>query len=81
MSTKHKTYVREMRAKKGIGINRLSMLSGVGNGTIMGLEKNELHDPQVGTLMRIAKVLGVEFTDLINFDAYKESLEGKENDR
>ena len=71
-----KTYVREKRKIKGIGIGKLAKLAGVGNATIMSLEDNPNHDPQVGTLLKIAKVLDVNFIDLINFEAYEEA--GKE---
>lgn len=77
---KNKTYVLEKRKEKGIGIVKLARLAGVGTATIMGLEENSNHDPQVGTLLKIAKVLDVKFIDLINFEAYEEARKEKQND-
>jgi transcriptional regulator with XRE-family HTH domain len=67
-----RTFVKKIRNEKGLGINKLCIMAGVGTASIVGLEKEDKDfDPQVGTLIKIADALNVELIELVNFDAYR----------
>ena len=56
--------IKELREKKGLTQTELSKESGVSRVTIILLENGEEHEPKVGTLKAIAKVLDVPVSKL-----------------
>lgn len=58
--------IRAFRHAKGISQDELARLSGVSYNTIVKLEKKDKAvNPTIGTLEKIAQVLGVEIRELI----------------
>lgn len=63
-----RTSVHEKRSEKRISRCELVRLTGLSESHITRIERNEV-DPQIGTLAKIAKALGVKVADLIEEDA------------
>ncbi len=57
--------VREIAEKKGMGMNKLSRLADVNIKTIRRLYDDSHYSPTVNTLSKLARVLGVSTSELI----------------
>lgn len=57
-------HLKEHREHMGLSVRRLAELSGVHYVTIVKLEGGKL-DPQLSTLMKLCKALGVTLTELV----------------
>ncbi len=59
--------IRRYRKEKGLFQEDLSRLSGISYNTIVKLERRDRPiNPTIGTLIRIAEVLGVSVVDLVS---------------
>ena len=59
-----RTIVQETRERLGISRYELIKRTGLGEAHITKIERHKV-DPQIGTLAKIAKALGVKVADLI----------------
>ena len=57
--------VKDVCQKKGMGMSKLSRLSDISYKTIQKVCRNPYHDASLSTLNRIAKVLNVPATELL----------------
>jgi transcriptional regulator with XRE-family HTH domain len=57
--------VKDIAQGKGVGIAKLSRLSDISYKTIQKVWRNPYHDASLSTLNRIAKVLNVPATELL----------------
>lgn len=62
----YKLYIKEERLKKGLSIEKLAMLSGVGKSTISNIE-NDIVTPKLDTIIRLSLALKID----INNDLFK----------
>ena len=62
-----RTIVREIREQLGVSRYALIKRTGIGENHITKIERNQV-DPQIGTLAKIARALGVKISDLIEED-------------
>ncbi|CDA90549.1 prophage LambdaSa1 transcriptional regulator Cro/CI family [Firmicutes bacterium CAG:238] len=56
--------IKEIREKKGMTQEKLSQISGVSRAIIAGLESGARANTQTDTLLKIAKALEVEVSDI-----------------
>lgn len=71
--------LRELREKRGLGVNQLSMQSGVSSGLISKIENKERGTPKPETIEKLAKGLKIKYEDLMEKADYLESK--KERDQ
>ena len=57
--------VKEVAQEKNIGMAKLSRLSDISYKTVQKVWRNPYHDASISTINRIAKVLSVPATDLL----------------
>lgn len=57
--------IREIRISKGVKFDELAFLSGVSRTYLSRLERNRIPDSKVSTYHRIAKVLDVDWKELV----------------
>lgn len=57
--------VKEVAQEKNVGMAKLSRLSDISYKTVQKVWRNPYHDASISTINRIAKVLGVPATDLL----------------
>ncbi|WP_268904529.1 helix-turn-helix domain-containing protein [Dictyobacter aurantiacus] len=57
--------VKEVAQEKGMGLAKLSRLSDISYKTIQKIWRNPYHDASLSTLNRIARVLAVPATELL----------------
>jgi transcriptional regulator with XRE-family HTH domain len=57
--------IRNLRAKKGISQDRLSKLADLSLNTVVKVESGRNPNPTIGTLLKIAKSLGVDVNELV----------------
>lgn len=57
--------IREIRIAKGIRFEDLAYLSGITSTYLSRLERNRIPDSKVSTYQRIARVLGVDWKELV----------------
>ena len=58
-------HIKEVAQEKGVGMAKLSRLSDISYKTIQKVWRNPYHDASLSTLNRIAKVLNVPATELL----------------
>ena len=58
--------IRELRNKKGISQEKLARLANVSYSTIVKIESGESKNPTFGTMMGIAKALGISLDQVAN---------------
>lgn len=58
--------LKQAREKQGLGIVKLSKLSGISASVIHAIESKEGYDPQIGTLVTLADALNVAVVDLLD---------------
>ena len=63
--------IKEIRESKGIGVNKLSRISGISAGYISALERGEKQNPSQNTLNKLAAALDITLQDLINYETNK----------
>ncbi len=56
----------ELCEAKEITINRLAVLSGLTQSTVDGILKGRSKNPQLNTLLRISRGLGISLSELLN---------------
>lgn len=56
--------IKECREKAGISQQELSQKSGVGRVTLSGLESGRVTVTSTGTILKIAKALGVQVSEI-----------------
>lgn len=57
--------VKEVAQEKNVGMAKLSRLSDISYKTVQKIWRNPYHDASISTINRIAKVLSVPATDLL----------------
>jgi transcriptional regulator with XRE-family HTH domain len=57
--------IKNIRVKKGISQDRLSKLADLSLNTIVKVESGKSPNPTIGTLMKIARSLGVSINEII----------------
>jgi transcriptional regulator with XRE-family HTH domain len=57
--------VKEVAQEKNVGMAKLSRLSDISYKTVQKIWRNPYHDASISTINRIAKVLNVPATDLL----------------
>lgn len=60
------TKLKEIRTKRGLGVNQLGTISGVSPSLISKIENGERGIPKPGTLKKLAKGLKMDYSDLLN---------------
>jgi putative transcriptional regulator len=63
--------MRILRGQAGLTQEALASKSGVTATTIAAIEQGRRHDPHIGTIMRLARALGVDIQEL-----FKEATHG-----
>jgi len=58
--------IKKLRRAKGLSQDRLSKLADVSYNSIIKLEREEITNPTIKTLQKIAKALEVQVDDLIS---------------
>lgn len=71
--------LRELREKRGLGVNQLAMQSGVSSGLISKIENKERGTPKPDTIEKLAKGLKIKYEELMALADYT-SLSIKERD-
>jgi len=56
----------ELCRERGISINRLAILSGLTQSTVDGILKGRSKNPQLVTLLRISKGLGISVSEFLD---------------
>jgi transcriptional regulator with XRE-family HTH domain len=57
--------VKEVAQEKSVGMAKLSRLSDISYKTVQKIWRNPYHDASISTINRIAKVLNIPATDLL----------------
>lgn len=57
--------IREIRISKGMRFEELSYMSGIRSTYLSRLERNKIPDSKVSTFQRIARILEVDWKDLV----------------
>lgn len=65
--------LRELREKRGLGVNQLSMQSGVSSGLISKIENKERGTPKPETIEKLAKGLKMKYEELMEKAEYLET--------
>jgi transcriptional regulator with XRE-family HTH domain len=71
--------LRELREKRGVGVNQLAMQSGVSSGLISKIENKERGTPKPETIEKLAKGLKMKYEELMSLAEYTSSI-GKERE-
>lgn len=71
--------LRDLREKRGLGVNQLAMHSGVSSGLISKIENKERGTPKPDTIEKLAKGLKIKYEDLMSLADYTSS-NNKERD-
>ena len=58
--------IAEIRAQKKLGVREFALIAGIEHPQLINIEKGRV-DIRVGTLLKIAKGLGVEAKELLDF--------------
>ncbi|PKM78124.1 MAG: XRE family transcriptional regulator [Firmicutes bacterium HGW-Firmicutes-15] len=58
--------IEELCKERGISINRLAVLSGLTQSTVDGILKGRSKNPQLVTLLRISKGLGMSISEFLD---------------
>jgi len=66
--------IKRLREEKGLGINELSRISGVNASYISAMERGEKDNPTLSTLEKLAVVLGVTTSELMDAEPISEEL-------
>jgi len=59
--------LRELRIKKGWTQEKLAQEAGISYHTLIKIERGNIKDPRLGTLLKIAAALAVPIEKLINY--------------
>lgn len=67
-------YLRTLREKRGLTINQLSTESGISNAQISRIENGLRNSPKPNTIKRLAKVLNVDYQEMLYKAGYIEDI-------
>ncbi|MFX3616097.1 MAG: helix-turn-helix domain-containing protein [Sporolactobacillus sp.] len=78
-TTEFGKYLKNIRTKRGLGVNQLAAYSGVSSSQISRMEKGERKKPKPDTIKKLSNALNVPYTEMMEAAGYIQESPVNEN--